>query len=135
MDLETQSILFFDGNCGLCSRSVNFLRRRDHEAKLRFAPLQGSTAGALLPAELRTDLNTVVYKRAESRELYIKSDAALLALIDSGSAWRIPARLAHVLPRGMRNWLYDCIANNRHRLFKKKTCPLPTEEAGQRFLP
>lgn len=133
--MEAQSILFFDGDCGLCNRTVRFLLRHDHAAKLRFAPLQGSTAAELLPADLRTDLNTAVFQKADSPRIYLKSDAALLALIDTGSAWRVLAHLGLAFPRGIRDWLYDCIANNRHRLFKKKTCPLPTEEAGQRLLP
>jgi predicted DCC family thiol-disulfide oxidoreductase YuxK len=41
-------VVFYDGVCGLCDRSVQFLLARDRERVLHFAPLQGSTAAAVL---------------------------------------------------------------------------------------
>lgn len=135
MDPAAQSILFFDGDCGLCSRAVRFLAGRDRRARLHFAPLQGSTAAELLPLELRRSLRTAVYRRAGHPQPYLKSEAVLRALIDTGSRWRHPARAALWLPAGLRDALYDAVARNRRRCFKKKACPLPSEATGQRILP
>lgn len=41
-------VLFYDGVCGLCDRSVQFLLARDRERVLHYAPLQGPTAAAVL---------------------------------------------------------------------------------------
>jgi len=41
-------VVFYDGVCGLCDRSVQFLLARDRERVLHFAPLQGPTAAAVL---------------------------------------------------------------------------------------
>ena len=42
-------VVFYDGVCGLCDRTVRFLLRRDRRDRLRFAPLQGEVARKLLP--------------------------------------------------------------------------------------
>ncbi|MFP4157060.1 MAG: thiol-disulfide oxidoreductase DCC family protein [Opitutales bacterium] len=131
---EALPILFFDGDCGLCTRSVRFLMRRDRAQRLRFAPLQGETAAALLEPKLRKSLSTVVYHR-DSAPWLTRSDAVLHALIDTRSAWRYLARLALVVPRAWRDWIYDRIAQNRHRFLPKKACPLPTAQERSRILP
>ena len=41
-----QPIVLYDGTCGLCHRSVQWLSRRDR-GQLWYAPLQGETAAAL----------------------------------------------------------------------------------------
>jgi predicted DCC family thiol-disulfide oxidoreductase YuxK len=39
------------------------------------------------------------------------------------------------VPRPLRDWLYDCIARNRYRLFgQRQTCLVPTPEIAGRFL-
>ena len=53
-------IVFFDGDCGLCDRTVRWLWDRTN-ANVRFAPLQGVTANEYVPEQLRTPpLKTLV---------------------------------------------------------------------------
>lgn len=134
MGRDRQSILFYDGDCGLCNRSVRFLMKRDRARRLRFAPLQGETARNRLEPELRESLSTIVYHRADASML-TRSDAVLRALIDARSGWRFLARAALVIPRGWRDGIYNRVAKNRHRFFPKNDCPLPTEEERERLLP
>jgi predicted DCC family thiol-disulfide oxidoreductase YuxK len=110
-------ILFYDGECGLCNRAVRTLNGLDRHSCLRFEPLQGVCARQLLPDKLRDQVTTVVYHREGMPQL-LRSDAILQALIDTGTGYRIPARLALTLPRALRDPIYRCIAKNRHR------CPL-----------
>ena len=138
MHPESKSILFFDGDCGLCNRIVRFLTKRDRCRRLYFAPLQGTTAEAIVPSKYRELLSTVVYNRAHAdkeHSLHVRSDAVLLALIDIGSFWRIFALCARVLPVRFRDWCYNRIANNRSRIFGKETCSLSTKEEQERILP
>lgn len=138
MPTNNKSILFYDGDCGLCNRTVQFLIKRDRHRRLYFAPLQGVAAQTIVPEDYRKLLSTVIYNRAiadDKHALYIRSDAVLLALIDIGGFWRVFARCARVLPIRFRDWCYDRIANNRSRFFKKKTCRLPTKEEQARILP
>ena len=117
---------------------VQFLIQRDRHRRLYFAPLQGPTAEAIVPAEYRELLSTVVYNRAQvdkEHSLHIRSDAVILALIDIGDFWRIIARCFRILPVRFRDWCYDRIANHRKRLSSYQTCKLPTKEEQARILP
>jgi predicted DCC family thiol-disulfide oxidoreductase YuxK len=108
--------------------------RRDRAQRLRFAPLQGTTAAALLEPELRKSLSTIVYRR-DGAPVLTRSDAVLNALIDTRSAWRHLARLALVVPCTWRDGIYNRIGQNRHRFRPKKPCPLPTAQERARILP
>lgn len=131
---QDKAILFFDGDCGLCSRSVRFLMQRDKQAFLFYAPIQGVTAEGLLDAELRKALATAVYRSPVGSQ-YLRSDAVLHALIDMRSSWRFLARPALWVPRSWRDGIYNWIAARRHRFFPKHSCELPTPQENHQLLP
>lgn len=131
---EPPPILYYDGDCGLCNWSVNFLIRHDRENRLRFAPLQGKTAVERLPEPYRLQLSTVVYER-EASEFYTRSGAILRALIDTQSRLRWIAYPAICTPRSLRDWCYNRIVHNRHRLFHQRICDLPAPQTRKRILP
>ena len=135
MKPKSKAILFFDGDCGLCHRSVRFLIRKDKHKHLYFAPLQGIAAQAILPNEYRLALDTIVYQRVAKdgqTTLIVRSDAALLALIDTGSLWRFLARMSLWFPRSFRDWVYDSIAKRRQA---SATCQMPSRDVQARILP
>lgn len=133
MKMTDPPIVFFDGVCGLCNRSVDFLLRVDKERKLRFTPIQGETALAHLPSERRENLDTIIF--LHDNRFYFRSDAILMILRTLGGFWSVVV-IAYVIPRGVRNWLYDRIASNRYRWFgKKDSCRLPTPQERASFLP
>lgn len=138
MKPSNHAIVFFDGDCGLCSVSVRFLIKRDSHQHLYFAPLQGIAAQAILPQQYRESLRTMVYQRVTADgqpTLLVRSDAVLLALIDTGSAWRYLAQIVRLLPLSLRDWVYDRIADNRKIFFKAVACKLPSKDAHARILP
>ncbi len=130
--MSGERIVFFDGVCGLCNRFVDRLLRVDRKRVLRFAPLQGRTAQERLPAGMADALESVVYLRDGA--VIQRSDAALWILIDLGG-WRVMYRGFFIVPRFVRDAVYDWIARNRYRWFRKyETCRLPTPEERARFL-
>ncbi len=131
--IVTERIIFFDGVCGLCNRFVDGLLRADRKQQFRFAPLQGSTAQALLPPGMADALESVVYLR--NGMVLQRSDAALRIMMDLGG-WRVLYGSFFVVPRVVRNAVYNWIARHRYRWFgKHDTCRLPTLEERARFLP
>jgi predicted DCC family thiol-disulfide oxidoreductase YuxK len=135
---KNKAIVFFDGDCGLCSGSVRFLIKKDRQQRLYFAPLQGIAAQAILPLADRESLKTIIYQRVDDggqTTRHVRSEAVLLALIDTGSLWRTLAHTARLLPRSCRDWAYDRIANNRKQWFKSATCRLPSKDEHARILP
>ena len=133
---QDQGIVFYDGVCGLCDRWVRFILKRDKHRTLRFAPLQGEAAKTRkdLPAELRTVV-LVVRPGTVNEQIFMRSDAALRLLDHVGGFWRILSWL-RIVPRPIRDWVYDFIAQRRYRWFGKfESCPLPPPEWQDRFLP
>lgn len=125
-------IVFFDGVCGLCNRSIDFLVRVDRARKLRFAPLQGRTAAKLLPVEAigPDKFESIVF--LENGRVYTHSDAILRIGMSLGGIWSYSG-LAVLIPRPLRDSLYRWIARNRYRWFgKRRTCRLPSQ--GERAL-
>ena len=42
--MENRSILFYDGECGVCSRTVRFILKNERSKELFFCSLQGDFA-------------------------------------------------------------------------------------------
>ncbi len=126
-------LVIFDGECVLCSAWVRFVLSRDSGGHFRFASIQGKI-GADVACRLNIDpaapeTNAVIIDGMA----YFKSDSAL-AVLDFLPGWRW-AKILRVVPRALRDWLYDRIARNRYRLFgRTEHCIVPSEEQSARFL-
>jgi predicted DCC family thiol-disulfide oxidoreductase YuxK len=137
---EFETIVFFDGYCGLCSGVVDFMIARDSNERLLFSPLQGETARSCLSEQLRNDLDSVIVVRRNQKGAVTitlkKRDAVLEALRLLNSTWAAFARAAQVLPRPIRDAVYDVVAKNRFKLFgRRDSCRAPTENERKRFRP
>lgn len=129
-----KSVLLFDGVCNLCNSSVNFILARDPKAKFRFASLQSDEGQELLQAfeDRPSDLSSVVL--IEDGQLYARSDAALRVARQLSGGWPLLYAFI-VLPRALRDAVYDWIARNRYRWFgKRDSCMMPSPELRSRFL-
>lgn len=125
-------ILFYDGDCGFCQNSVQFILQHEKEHKLIFAPLQGDYASKHLPQELTNDLNSLVI--LDNRKIYTKSNAALF-VADSLSFPYSLAKMGKFVPLIIRDGMYKLIAQNRFKLSKgSKTCKIPTADERLRFI-
>lgn len=132
--LPPHPIVFFDGVCGFCNASVNFVLKRDSAGKMRFAPLQGVTASQLLPTEDRESLSSLVLWTPTG--LYRKTSAIVRILWHLDGLWPILGTLLWLIPRPLRNCGYNLVARFRYRIFgKRETCRMPTPEERDRFLP
>ncbi len=126
-------ILFYDGECGLCARSVQWCLDHDRRGELRFAPLQGKTYAALNFADKPADLGTVVL--LDGRRLFVRSDAVIGILRQVGGAWPVLAFLGRLVPRFLRDAGYRFIARRRHAWFgSAERCRLPSAGESARFL-
>jgi predicted DCC family thiol-disulfide oxidoreductase YuxK len=137
---HVRHVLLFDGICTFCNGSVRWLAARDPRAQLRFAPLQGETAGALRARhpEIPESLETMVYVRVDAagEHVFLRSEGLLRVLALLEPPWRHAAPLLRVLPRRLRDALYLAFARRRYRLFGTlEACPIPAPEEAKRFLP
>lgn len=133
-------ILLFDGLCGLCDRTVQFILRRDANDSFRFAPLQSEFASQILrrhqcePSEMNTFVLVLDHERAAER-LLIRSEAALGVLSRLGVPCRFLAKIAHFCPRTIRDQIYMWVARNRYRVFGRyDSCVIPSRMQRHKFL-
>ena len=132
---DDKPILLFDGVCNLCNGIVRFTLKRDPEGKFLFASLQSTSGQAILDRFGRPKSDFESYLLVQDGKCHEKSTAALLTLKILG--WPYKLLYAGILiPRPLRDWVYDLIARNRYRVFgRRETCMIPTPEIRSRFLP
>jgi predicted DCC family thiol-disulfide oxidoreductase YuxK len=130
----SMSVLLFDGVCNLCNSSVKWVLLRDKKGEFKFAAIQ-SEAGQSLLKSFGLDnqpLESVIL--ISGRQAYIKSDAAIKVASKLGGIWTI-ALFFRLVPRPVRDAIYDWVAKNRYRWFgKQEQCLLPQPEWKDRFL-
>ena len=130
----THSIILFDGVCNLCNGAVNFVIKRDPRNVFKFTPLQ-EKQGVLLLKKHAIDakmLDSIVL--IENGNVYIKSSAALRIAKKMSNLWPLFFALL-IIPRFMRDGVYDFIAKNRYKWFgKKEQCMIPTPGLREKFL-
>ena len=128
-------VVLYDGTCGLCSKSVQWILRHERDHELRFAPLQGETAAALRARfpEIPETVETVIL--VEHDRVRVRSKAFLYVAHHLRAPWRWGYGMrwfpAFVLDLG-----YRVIARIRYRVWGRvDLCDLPSPEARARFLP
>ncbi len=132
-------ILLYDGICGLCNRLNQFLLKRDENDLLRFASLQSEFATSVLKRNgiNAADLDTVyvvVDHGQPGESLLSRSDAIIHVLRQLGGIWRV-FRLGIVVPKRLRDGIYNLVAGNRYRVFGKyESCLMPEEKYRHKFL-
>lgn len=114
MNTEAAGTLFFDGACGMCTRSRDLLLKMDRTGKLRTEPLQspgtverlGIPPASLLESVRWLDSSGAVYSGAEA------ANAALSAAIGS----RIPLGIYRIPGmRSVEEAIYRWVTANRYR--------------------
>ncbi len=110
---EHEAILFFDGYCGLCNASVQFVLRHERVRDLHFAALQSSFATERLRALQPLPDSLVLYANGV---YYTESDAALrlCRYLRWYLSWLV---LFLAVPRSVRNGVYRWVAKKRYNWF------------------
>ncbi len=137
---QPSPVLLYDGDCGFCAGSVQFVLAREPAARrgaLRFAPLQGvfgSTIRQQFPDIEGVD--SVVWFEpglGGHPRVQVKSSAALAAVAHLGGVWRVLSVLGLLVPRVIRDAVYDMVAKRRFEL-AAPACLLPDAATRTRFL-
>ena len=133
-----QTLVFYDGHCGLCHGAVKFALQHDPDgSRFRFAPLQGATLRSELSPQVIAGLTDSIVVLGVNGSLLQQSDAVLFMLKEIGGGWRELGSFLSVVPRFLRNFLYRGVAKTRHHLFcrPEDLCPLVPNTLKERFLP
>jgi predicted DCC family thiol-disulfide oxidoreductase YuxK len=132
-ELEKE-IVFYDGECGFCSNSVQFILNHERDHDLHFCPLQSDFAANLLAKQgVAINLDTIyVYSKGQ---IYSKSQAIKIASKHFKNPYSWVSSLISITPRFIADSCYTFFANNRYHIQGKVAqCLLPTPDQRQRFL-
>jgi predicted DCC family thiol-disulfide oxidoreductase YuxK len=129
-----QPLIVFDGVCVFCSGFVQLILRLDREKRFRFATAQSPLGEALFRRHgLRTDdydSNLAIIEGAA----FTKLDSFVAVMAALGRPWRA-VKVLLILPRPLRDWLYDRVARNRYALFgRRDSCEIPSAELRERLI-
>lgn len=132
--MNTQPTILFDGVCNFCEGAVNFVIKRDKQSRIKFAPLQSDRGQQLLKQFNLPTHNFNSFLFVKDGKVYTQSTAALKVCKYLSALW--PLLYAFIIvPKFIRDGIYNWIAKNRYKWFgKKDQCMIPTPEIRERFL-
>lgn len=128
-------LIIFDGLCNLCNWMVNFVLKRDQKNIFLFTPYQSKTGKQMMEA-YRLDMSDVstVYL-IENKRVHDKSTAILRIFNKLPFPWKLSYLLIIIVPKRVRDYIYDLIARNRYKWFGiRKECSIPNEKDKNNFL-
>lgn len=131
-------ILFYDGACGFCQRTVRLLMALDESGDaFRFAPLGGVTFRERVAPEVAQSLPDSLVLLRDDGVVLVRSAAVVHALRRLGLRWRLLASLLTVVPESLRDRAYDALAGRREQLgaTPDAACPIVPARLQSRFLP
>ena len=142
IDIDGRLVVGFDGYCGLCSRSVRWLLKRDRRDRFRFVSLESEMIAGVLARHSLSGLDdasgTMLVVRDAGRaeeSVLVRSDAVVALLLELPRPWPMVGLMLKGIPRPLRDLAYRLIARWRYRIWGRlESCPLPTAEERERFL-
>lgn len=115
--------VLFDGDCGLCNRTVRFVVKRDKRNQFRFLPQASPEGVELLEMAKMRDIDAIVV--VADGQFLVESDAVIAILSRLGFPWNL-FRFSKWVPQKFRDFLYRRIARNRLAWFgQSDSCELP----------
>jgi len=131
---DERPVIFFDGVCVLCSGFVGHVLRNDRHGRFRFCTAQSDIGQAVYRHYGLDPINNRTSILLDEGFAHQKSDAALRAARHMWQRW-LMARVFGLLPRFVRDRLYDLVAKYRYRVFgKRQSCMVPSDGDAGRFL-
>jgi predicted DCC family thiol-disulfide oxidoreductase YuxK len=138
--VQGRLLVVFDGECGLCNRSIRWMLRRDTNDRLRFAPSSAPAIAELLarrqvPAASPDTILVFSQVDGANERMYVRSDAILACLRQLSQPWPTLAATISLVPGPLRDLVYRFVARIRYRIWGRYDfCPLPTPEEQRHFV-
>lgn len=148
-----KQVILYDGVCNFCNSWVDLVLKIDSKKSFTFCALQSDSGKDILEfiGRDREDLSSVVYvKRLDMSDgwkeridgsnrdkcmVYMKSDAALYVAEDLGVPSLLVRLVVMLVPRVIRDGIYDIVASNRYRfLGRRQQCRCSDSSEPTRFL-
>jgi predicted DCC family thiol-disulfide oxidoreductase YuxK len=127
-------IILFDGVCNFCNAIINFIIRQDTKKVFRFATLQSEAGKRILLQYGFPEDYCKTFLLIDGEKVY-KSSTAVLKLYGMLPWYWKWTQIFWIVPRFIRDGVYEFISDNRYRWFgKREHCMVPTADTKERFL-
>jgi len=124
-----RKIIIFDGICNLCNKSIGLIITLDKEKQFKYTSLQGEYVKNI---KIKEDINSIIFY--EDGMLYYKSTAILKIFKSLGGVW-VFTNISYVIPRFLRDIIYDFIAKYRYKIFgRMQSCRIPKKDEQALFM-
>ncbi len=133
LDLKDKSIIIYDGVCGFCNHTIQFILRNKPDKDIRFVAYQSETAQELMRQfAITPDMSSILL--IQHKKYYTKSSAVLKILQHLQSPWRYLYYLI-IIPGFIRDSCYSIISRYRYLIMgKSEQCRLLSAEERFFFL-
>jgi predicted DCC family thiol-disulfide oxidoreductase YuxK len=132
-NLKVTDIVIFDGVCNLCARSVQFILRHESGPQFLFSPVQSAAGARILLAHGFSPTEVDSFVLVSDGKVFTRSSAALRIARQFKGSWQL-LRVFWIVPKPLRDLLYDFVARNRYSWFgKAESCFVSTPELSTRF--
>lgn len=132
--LQKKAIVFYDGSCGFCQASVQFVLKHNQKQDLHFATLQGHVLPQVVPQSQLPDPLPDAVLFYEHGKLYAASDAALRIARHLNFPFSILSYFRFI-PVSFRDKIYSFIARHRYKIAgRREACMLPEPQQRARFI-
>jgi len=132
-----KNVILFDGVCNFCNTWVDILLRIDRNKKFKFAPLQSEVGKKLLTSigKEADDISSVLLVK-DDLTYYDKSRCVIQVLEELGPlAGTFSKIVEKTVPTGLRDGIYDTVAENRYNFLGKRTeCRCGDPSFADRFI-
>jgi predicted DCC family thiol-disulfide oxidoreductase YuxK len=126
-------MLVYDGSCGFCNRSVQFMLRHERRHDLLFVTRDSELGRRLRRACGLESVQSMLW--IEAGQVFAKSGAVIKAAAYLGGWWSRLAVLGSFCPSFILNRVYEFIAENRRQFSSNAPiCLAPSPEQRNRFI-
>jgi predicted DCC family thiol-disulfide oxidoreductase YuxK len=127
-------VIIFDGECGFCDATVEFILEHDPDGVFRFASRQSPEGKDLLVSHGLPEGGVESVVLVEDGRVHVRSTASLRIARRLRGPWRALYALS-VVPAPLRDAVYRVVSRNRKRILgERQVCTVPTAERRARFL-
>lgn len=119
MNSSHNPIVIFDGDCAFCNKSVMLILKKDKTESIEVCSNQSEKGKELIQKHnITADINSTIIYILENK-VYFKSTAALTISKKLKGGFPL-IYLFIIVPKFMRDAVYDFIAKHRKKIIKKE---------------
>ena len=125
-------VVFYDGDCGFCNRSVQFILDHEKKSEIQFCALQSPAAVRFFESQNLEKPNLSTFYFWNGKRMLDRSSGAIAV----AGFLKFPFQLLKcfwIIHKFLRDAVYNAVAKRRTRFFKS-CCVIPSEEQKVRFI-